>query len=170
MKNIAIAVALTFGIQRGFAQQQSYDWRGMKPEQRKEIIQKMNPAQRMTLLQEFREKMIISELDLPENSQPEFKTLYAEYQKKQNDIKAKFSPQENYSGISDQEAIRELDRSFEVGQQLLDNRKDYAQKFMKVISPQQVLQLYQTEGKMRNKILDKKQDGPRNSTPQRRRP
>ena len=40
---------------------------------------------------------------------------------------------------------------------------------MKVISPQQVLRMYQTEGKMRNKILDKKQDGPRNPGSQRSR-
>ena len=41
---------------------------------------------------------------------------------------------------------------------------------MRVIKPQQVLQMYQTEGKMRNKILDKKQDGSGNTNPQRRRP
>ncbi len=72
--------------------------------------------------------------------------------------------------MSDDEATKQLNQSFEIGQQLLDNRKNYAQKFMKVISPQQVLKMYQTEGKMRTKILDKKQDEPRNSGSQRRRP
>ena len=71
--------------------------------------------------------------------------------------------------MTDEDAIKELNNSFDVGQQLLDNRKDYAQKFMKVISPQQVLRMYQTEGKMRNKILDKKQDGSKNTGSQRRR-
>lgn len=169
MKKIKLALILLLAVQFSFAQQFGYDWKSMKPEQRKEAIQKMKPEDRMTLLKEFREKMIISELAVPENNQPEFKNLYSEYQDKQNEIKAKFTPTEDYENMSDEEATKQLNQSFEVGQQLLDNRKNYAQKFVKVISPQQVLRMYQTEGKMRNKILDKKQDGPKNPGSQRRR-
>ena len=169
MRKIATALALILAVQFGFAQQLTYDWKGMKPEQRKEVIQKMNPNERVLLLKEFREKMIIAELAVPQNSQPEFKSLYTEYQDKQNYIKSKFTANEDYDHMSDEEATKQLNQSFDVGQQLLDNRKNYAQKFMKVISPQQVLKMYQTEGKMRNKILDKKQDGPKNPSPQRRR-
>ena len=170
MKKIATAVTFIIAIQFSFAQQFGFDWKGMKPEQRKEVIQKMKPEERLKLLKEFREKMIISELEVPESNQPEFKNIYSEYQDKQNDIKAKFTPNEDYENMSDEEATTQLNQSFEVGQQLLDNRKNYAQKFMTVIKPQQVLRMYQTEGRMRNKILDKKQDEPRNSSSQRRRP
>ncbi|WHF50789.1 hypothetical protein QGN23_10130 [Chryseobacterium gotjawalense] len=169
MKKIAAALILILAVQFSFAQQLSYDWKSMKPEQRKEVIQKMNPNERMSLLKEFREKMIIAELAVPQNSQPEFIQLYTQYQDRQNDIKSKFTPSEDYENMTDEEATKQLNQSFEVGQQLLDNRKNYAQKFMKVISPQQVLKMYQTEGKMRNKILDKKQAGPNNPSPQRRR-
>lgn len=170
MKKITLALTLFLAVQFSFAQQFGYDWKSMKPEQRKEVIQKMKPDERMALLKEFREKMIIAELAVPENNQPEFKNLYSEYQDKQNEIKAKFAPNEDYENMSDDEATNQLNHSFDVGQQLLDNRKNYAQKFMKVISPQQVLRMYQTEGKMRNKILDKKQDGPRNPGSKHRRP
>lgn len=170
MKKITLALTLLLAVQFSFAQQFGYDWKSMKPEQRKEVIQKMKPDERMALLKEFREKMIIAELAVPENNQPEFKNLYSEYQDKQNEIKAKFAPNEDYENMSDDEATNQLNHSFDVGQQLLDNRKNYAQKFMKVISPQQVLRMYQTEGKMRNKILDKKQDGPRNPGSKHRRP
>ncbi|MDQ0475923.1 hypothetical protein [Chryseobacterium sp. MDT2-18] len=169
MKKIAAALILILAIQFSFAQQLNYDWKSMKPEQRKEVIQKMNPSERMSLLKEFREKMIVAELAVPQNNQPEFIHLYTQYQDRQNDIKSKFTPSEDYENMTDEEATRQLNQSFEVGQQLLDNRKNYAQKFMKVISPQQVLKMYQTEGKMRNKILDKKQAGPNNPGPQRRR-
>ena len=168
MKKLA-ALTLILAVQFSFAQQFGFDWKSMKPEQRKEAIQKMNPEDRMALLKEFREKMIIAELAVPEKNQAEFRNLYSEYQDKQNEIKAKFAPNENYENMSDEEATNQLNHSFDVGQQLLDNRKIYAEKFMKVISPQQVLRMYQTEGKMRNKILDKKQDGPRDPSPQRRR-
>ena len=169
MKKLAAVLTLILAVQISFAQQFGYDWKSMKPEQRKEVIQKMNPEERMALLKEFREKMIIAELEVSPHNQAEFKNLYSEYQDKQNEIKSKFMPNENYENMSDEEAVMQLNQSFEVGQQLLDNRKEYAQKFMKVISPQQVLQMYQTEGKMRNKILDKKQNGHRNSSPQRKR-
>lgn len=169
MKKILAAIGFILAVQFSFAQQLTYDWKSMKPEQRKEVIQKMNPNERKALLKEFREKMIVSELGVPQNSQPEFLNLYTEYQNKQNEIKSKFSANENYDTMSDEEATKQLNQSFEVGQQLLDNRKNYAQKFIKVISPQQVLKMYQTEGRMRNKILDKKEDGSRNSGTQRRR-
>lgn len=168
MKKIAATIILIFAVQFSYAQQQDYDWKNMKPEKRREIIQKMNPDERMSLLKEFREKMIIAELSVPENSQAEFKNLYSEYQDRQHDIKSKFTLNENYESMSDEEATRQLNQSFEVGQQLLDNRKIYAQKFLKVISPQKVLRMYQTEGKMRNKILDKKQHTHSNSGVQRK--
>lgn len=170
MKKILLLLIAVFSAsQFSFAQEQKYDWKNMKPEQRKEVIQKMSPQEKMSLLKQFRENMMVSELDVPQTDQQEFKTLYAEYQEKQNSIKSRFKPSEDYENMSDDEAKRQLNESFDIGQQLLDNRKIYAQKFMKVLKPQQVLQMYQTEGKMRNKILDKKQDG-RSNSPQSRRP
>lgn len=168
-KILFILITVITGSQLSYAQEQKYDWKKMKPEQRKEIIQKMSPQEKMLLLKQFRENMMVSELDVPQNDQTEFKTLYAEYQDKQNSIKSRFKPSEDYDNMSDEEATKQLNESFDVGQQLLDNRKIYAQKFLKVLKPQQVLQMYQTEGKMRSKILDKKQDG-RSNSPQSRRP
>lgn len=168
-KILLLLIAVFSGSQLSFAQEQKYDWKNMKPEQRKEVIQKMSPQEKMSLLKQFRENMMVSELDVPQTDQQEFKTLYAEYQEKQNSIKSRFKPSEDYENMSDDEAKRQLNESFDIGQQLLDNRKIYAQKFMKVLKPQQVLQMYQTEGKMRSKILDKKQDG-RSNSPQSRRP
>ena len=169
MKKILLILIISgLGLQNTFAQEQKYDWKTMKPDERKAIIQKMSPQERMSLLKQFRQNMVVSELDIPENNQEQFKSLYSEYQEKQNEIISKFKPNEDYENMSDEEAKQQLNQSFEVGQQLLDNRKAYSQKFMKVIKPQQVLQMYQTEGRMRNKILDRKEDGPQRS--QSRRP
>ena len=168
-----ILISLTvvfFSLQKISAQQQKYDWKTMKPDERKQIIQKMNPKDRSVLLNQFREEMMVSELEVPQNDEIKFKSLYSEYQQKQLEIKSKFKADSDYENMNDEEATRQLDESFEIGQQLLDNRKKYAQKFLEVIKPQQVLQMYQTEGKMRNKILNKKQDGQRNTNSQRRRP
>jgi len=167
MKKRLLTLAAIAIVTLGSAQELRYDWKTMKPEQRKELIQQMKPEQRMMLLKQFRENMMISELEVPQDDQTEFKNLYSEYQEKQNAIKSKFKPAEDYDKMTDDEARKQVNESFEIGQQLLDNRRQYAEKFMKVIKPQQVLQMFQTEGKMRTKILDKK-DG--QQSPQRRRP
>jgi hypothetical protein len=168
-KILFLVITLLFTTQNIFAQNQKYDWKKMKPEERKQTIKNMSPQEKVKTLYQFRENMIISELALPENTQTDFKLLYSEYQNKQNEIKNKFKSNNDYENMSDEEAKKELNESFEVGQQLLNNRKIYCEKFMKVIKPQQVLQMYQTEGKMRNKILDKK-ERLGNQSLQRRRP
>lgn len=170
MKIIGAALLTIVFLQFSFAQVQSFDLQNMKPSERKEAIKKMDPKERMELLKQYRENLVITELNVPPSSQPQFKSLYNEYQEKQSEIKRKFVPKENYDHLSNDEATKQLEQSFEIGQQLLDNRKDYSKKFMKVISPQQVLKMYQAEGRMRKKILDKRQDGPRVQSSQYRRP
>ena len=169
-KILYLLIILFLTILNSFVQAQKYDWKTMKPDQRKVIIQNMSPRERKTVLQEFRENMMVSSLAVPQNTQGDFKTLYSEYQEKQNSIKSKFKSGGDYENMSDEEAKKQLNESFEVGQQLLDNRKIYAEKFLKVIKPQQVLQMYHTEGKMRSKIIEKKQDEPQDPSSQRRRP
>jgi hypothetical protein len=169
-KILYLLIILFFTSFNSFVQAQKYDWKTMKPDQRKVIIQNMSPRERKTVLQEFRENMMVSSLAVPQNTQSDFKTLYSEYQEKQNSIKSKFKSGGDYENMSDEEAKKQLNESFEVGQQLLDNRKIYAEKFLKVIKPQQVLQMYHTEGKMRSKIIEKKQDEPQDPSSQRRRP
>lgn len=170
MKKIALSISFILIAQLGFAQQHSLDWNSMKPDKRKEVIQNMKPQERLSLLKEFREKMIISELKVSPDAEAAFKNVYSEYQNTQNDIKSKFKSNEDYDNMSDDQATQQLNHSFDVGQELLDNRKNFVPKFMKVISPQQVLKMYQTEGKMRSKILDRKQDGTSNSRTKRTRP
>ena len=169
-KILYLLIILFFTSFNSFVQAQKYDWKTMKPDQRKVIIQNMSPRERKTVLQEFRENMMVSSLAVQQNTQSDLKTLYSEYQEKQNSIKSKFKSGGDYENMSDEEAKKQLNESFEVGQQLLDNRKIYAEKFLKVIKPQQVLQMYHTEGKMRNKIIEKKQDEPQDPSSQRRRP
>ncbi len=137
------------------------NWRTMKPEQRKELINKMSSEEKIHLLKTFRQKMMIDELKVPEARQEEFKTLYEEYQESQSKIKSKFQPKPNYSTMTDQEAKAELEKSFTVGQELLNNRKKYAEKFQKVVKPQQVLEMFQNEGKIRNKVINRNSDTPK---------
>ncbi len=162
MKKIIVLTLLSFF---GFSQAQNLaqGFNQMTPEKRKEIINKMSPEERSKLLKEFRANMMVDELDIPENSEQEFRKLYSEYLDQQKEIKSRFIRTDDYNSISDEEAKQRINQSFEVGQQLLNNRKEYAGKFMKICKPQQVLKMYQTEGMIRDKMMDRKSERSQNT-------
>ncbi len=161
MKNMNKIIAFAALFSMGFLSAQQEDlknWRNMKPEQRKELINKMNPDERLQLLKDFREEMMVEELDVPEDKKKDFKNLYNEYQESQKAIKEKFKSDQKFENLTEAEAKRELEKSFDLGQQLLDNRRKYSDKFQKVVKPQQVLEMFQNEGMMRNKLMDRKSE------------
>ena len=134
------------------------EWKTMNMQEKKEVVSNMSTKDRSVFLQKMKEDIVIDDLDIPKDKQDEFKSLYAEYQNNQKQIKEKFLVDKNLKNLSNEEATTRLNQSFEVGQQLLNNRRTYADKFLKLLTPQQVLTLFQTEGKMRDKVLDKKND------------
>ncbi len=145
--------------------QEIKDWRNLKPEQRKELISKMKPEEKQELLQQFRENMMMEELDIPADKKNEFRALYSEYQESQKQIKERFKASRNFEGLNDRDAKQELDKSFELGEQLMNNRRKYSEKFQKILKPQQILEMFQNEGMMRNKILERKNDNQNRAAP-----
>ena len=135
---------------------QTNDWKEMSVQEKKEAVNSMTNKDRSVLLQQMKETAVLKDLKISSEKEAAFKSLYSEYQNQQKAIKEKFIIDKNLENLSDDEANKRLNQSFEVGQQLLNNRKAYADKFLQILSPQQVLKLFQTEGKVREKILDKK--------------
>lgn len=156
MKNFS-KIVLIFGLLTiSVIQAQSIDeWKKMDPKQRKALINKMSPEERVELLDTFRQNMLVDELGIPEDKKVEFKNLYSEYQESQRNIKKQFHRKLDYQNMSEEDAQQELKNSFDIGQQLLDNRRKYSEKFQKIMSPQQVLKMFETEGRMRNKVMDR---------------
>jgi len=134
------------------------EWRSMNTQEKKNVVSNMSTKERSVFLQKMKENIVIDNIDVSNDKQDEFKALFAEYQANQKQIREKFLVDNNIENLSDEEAAKRLNQSFEVGQQLLNNRRTYADKFLKILTPQQVLKLFQTEGKMREKVLDKKND------------
>lgn len=135
------------------------NWQGMNKEERHEMMKNMSPRERSQFMQTVKQDIFLEELDIPKESEAEFKEIFEQYTNNQKQIKDKFKGIVNIDKLSHDEAKQKLDESFEVGKQLLDNRKLYADKFLKILTPQQVLKLFQTEGKVRDKIMDKKYGG-----------
>lgn len=145
-------------MQRQQAIPRTSEWKSMNMQEKKAAVSNMSTKDRSVFLQKMKENIVIDDLDISTDKEAEFKTLYTEYQNNQKQIKEKFYVDKNLDNLSDEEATKRLNQSFDVGQQLLNNRKTYAEKFLKILTPQQVLTLFQTEGKMRDKVLDKKND------------
>lgn len=134
-------------------------WNQLDTQERHNMVKNMNPKERSQFMQNIKQDIFLDELNIPKSSQVAFTELFQQYNDSQKAIKEQFKGTVEISKLSDEEAKRKLDESFTVGKQLLDNRQEYANKFLQILSPQQVLKLFQTEGKVRDKIMDKKYGG-----------
>lgn len=158
MKKLTYLFALLLAFSFAKAQETPKpDFRTMSPEQRRELIRKMTPEQRHQLMEDAAVIMAIKKLQVPAEKQDAFKKLLIEYNQSQKNIKNKFKEDFSKENISDAEAKNLLTQSFQLGQELLDNRKIYADKFLKILTPQQVLKLFNHEGKMRENFMERRQ-------------
>lgn len=158
MKKILFTLLMISGFGLN-AQIKDYDWKKMNPEQRREIINNLSPEERKNLLTQFRNNMMIEMLNVPAQDKDEFTRMYTEYIESQNKIKSKFDSDFDPDKLSEEEAKQKLQQSFDVGQQLFENRKKYAEKMQTVIPCQKVLKLFQSEGMMRDKMNERKPQG-----------
>ena len=134
------------------------DLKTMSQEQRREYIRSLSPEQRRKLMEDAAAIMAIRKLQIPEEKQETFKKLLSEYAQSQKAIKDKFKPAKvDDQELSDAEAKKMLDQSFDLGLQLLNNRKVYTEKFLKILTPQQVLKLFNHEGQMREKLMERRE-------------
>jgi len=169
MKKIlfTLFIMYAFGLN---AQKTDYNWKKMNPKQRKEVINNLSPEERKALLNEFRNNMVMDNLNLDPSDKKEFTDIYNEYLESQKQIKSQFNSNFDAETMSDEEAKAKLQQSFEVGQKLLDNRKKYADKMQQIIPCQKVLKLFQSEGMMREKMNERKPRGNDNAAKQRQNP
>lgn len=169
MKKILFTLFMmyAFGLN---AQKTDYDWKKMNPKQRKEVINNLSPEERKVLLNEFRNNMVMDNLNLDPGDKKEFTDIYNEYLESQKQIKSQFNSNFNAETLSDEEAKAKLQQSFEVGQKMLDNRKKYADKMQQIIPCQKVLKLFQSEGMMRDKMNERKPRGNDNAAKQMQNP
>lgn len=154
MKKILFIFAILLGI-FAFSQTRE-DLKNMTPEQRREFIKNLSPEQKRQLLDKVGVEIAIRNLEIPQDKQEEFKKLFAEYMANQKAIHKKFKLDFDQGNLSDADAKKRLNDSFDVAQQLLNNKKLYAEKFQKILSPQQVLRLFQMEKKMHDKMRERR--------------
>ncbi|GEM_PF-276419 len=165
-KTIYTVVIALFSIGMLTAQQKlTLDFSNKSAQQRKEMIRTLTPEQRRELYRSYRENALIEELKVKEESQNDFKRVYSEYQSSQRKIKDQFDNGYDPDALSDSEAKVKLEESFDYGQKLIENRREYSRKMQQVIRPQQVIKLFRAEGQMRDRMLNHRMELRENSAP-----
>lgn len=136
-----------------------FDLTKVSDKQRQSLLQNLSPDERKELLRKYRDAMFIEELKIEDDTKKEeFKKLYDQYQEEQRKIKEGNYGQSDIEKLTDEEARKRLEQSFETGERLMNNRRRYAIEMQKIIKPQQVLKMFMTEGAMREKIMHKRNE------------
>jgi len=127
----------------------------MSKEQRREYMKTLSPEQRKALLGEAMLDAMVKKIEISSEKQEVFKKTYQDFKKSQKVIKEKFKSNIASKNMTDEQAKTKLYQNFELGQALLDNRKAYTEKFLKIISPKQVMKLFEEERKMRQQYMNR---------------
>lgn len=156
------AAVLLSAVLTGYAQ--TAEPGGLRGSHQPKMLSEQEKAQRKAEFLRMRQQQLIEELQIPAAQQQEFLTLYQEYQNSQQQIREKFQTSRSFGDLTDAQARQQLEQSFVLGQQLLDNRRRYAERFGRFLKPQQILKLYQNESRLRSKIMQAKDENrPANS-------
>lgn len=147
---------LLFGIIQA-QENKNLDITKMSKEERQGYMKTLSPEQRKAVLGEAMISLTIKKLEIPSEKQETFKKIYKEFKDGQKLIRNKFKSVPNKAITTDDMAKSKLYQNFELSQALLDHRKTYTEKFLKVISAKQVLQLFEQERKMRQQYQNRKQ-------------
>ena len=166
MKKLFFIFAIGIGV-LGFAQKKnSQDWH------KKEILEKdrfskdfdrminfekgkfekefknISSEERRNFFRKVQVQRMMTELNLPVEKQEKAEKLFEKYLEKRDDIMKKFKPDIEKDSLTEQEAIEHIRKGLDVAQKLLDMRKEYTDKFLKVLTPNQVLKMNRVEKDM----------------------
>lgn len=148
LNKIVLLSVMTFGV-LATAQKTEKD---LKKEEAKEMLKKMSPEERMKLFEKVKIERVIKELNIPAENQEEIRQLFKEYSESKRAIIGKFKPNDNTEQLSDKEARKKIAEDLEIMQKVLDNRKKYTDKFLKKLTPQQVLKVFKIEHKFKEEF------------------
>lgn len=153
MKKILLPAALMLAFWANG--QNLQQWQNLNRDQRKQMIEQLSPEDRARLFHEARQANLAETLEIPQEHRADFQALYEEYQTSQRAIRNRFQAKGNFESLDDSSAKQELEQSFEIGQALIENRRKYAEKFQQIMKPQQVLEMFQKEGQMNQKMQNR---------------
>lgn len=149
MNNRIILILAIFLGSFSFAQKIQH---GHSKEETKEMLKNMSPEERKKLFEKVKVERVIKELAIPTEKQAEVRQLFTDYSNSKREIIKTFKPNINTEQLSEQETKKYIADGLEVMQKVLDNRKTYTEKFLKILTPHQVLKIFKIEQQMKEEF------------------
>lgn len=133
------------------------------------VAQRGNRAGDGSRLESARIGLITNRLNLSTEQAPQFWATYNEFTGKRKAIRRDIRQTRKPSAepINDKIAQQSINRMLELRQQEVDLEKEYVAKFLRSISPTQLIELYQTEQEFNGMLIERLQErSPRQASPQ----
>ena len=111
---------------------------------------------RMKRIEEMRNKFIKNRLNLTPDQEKSFWPVYYKYDARKREIRQqtrKMRRRRNLLTASDEQLIQKLRNQMKLKQQEVDLEKEYLDKFLKVINPRQVTELYRAEEEFIRRLI-----------------
>lgn len=108
----------------------------------------ISSEERRSFFQKVQVQRMMAELNLSTEKKEEAQKLFEGYLEKRDDIMRKFKPDTDKDNLTEQEAMAHIRKGLNVAQELLDMRREYTDKFLKVLTPNQILQMSRLEKDM----------------------
>ncbi|MDO4224647.1 MAG: hypothetical protein Q4C75_02005 [Bergeyella zoohelcum] len=114
----------------------------------KERFKKASSEEKIKMFREMQIQMMLKKLNLSAEKQTPVKVLLEDYFAERDAVFKQFKNKESDENLTNEEALKRIKTGFDTAQKLLDVRKIYTDKFLKELSPQQVIRLHKMEKEM----------------------
>jgi hypothetical protein len=105
-------------------------------------------------VQEMRVSFYNEQLQFTEAEKQSFWPLFEQFKKDEQNLKDQFKPDQRFELMSDAQAEEFILKSLDHEEQLIDLKRQYVKKLMKVIPVRKVAMLNRTERQFKHKILN----------------
>ena len=143
MKNLVIIVLLTFTLNNLYGQQR-------------------DPGERINIK---KKEFLVQRLNLDESSSKSFLSVYDEYHNKRKDIRIEMSQNQlsfRKSELSDAEAKKVINAEVNLKGKMVELEREYNDRFLKIISPQQLIEMYKAEDDFNRMMTERVRENSRN--------
>ncbi len=134
-------------------------------------VHAQNQEERMNRIRAQKSAYITQRLNLTVEESQVFWPVYNEFESKMFTLKKEGGPGTNnkkrpdFSQMSDEELTNFFEERFSKEEEVLQIKREYHSKFMKILTPQQVAALYEAEHDFRRELLIRLKQGNQGSRP-----
>jgi hypothetical protein len=116
------------------------------------------PGRRMERIHAIKVAYLTDKLQLTSEQSARFWPVYNRFEDDRRELMFKYRKEKGLTDISDHDAMRSIDEDIAAQEKMLDLRKKYKDEFLKVISPQQLATLIESEKEFKRLLLQQMKD------------